>query len=246
MLVKEVADMVGISVRTLHHYDAIGLLTPEVSETGYRIYASHHMERLQQILFFKELGFSLRNIKEIMNQPAFDQIEALNSHRDMLLEERKRIDKMLTTIDKTIKHKKGEVHMTDKEKFVGFNFNQNPYEKEARERYGDKKVDELNKVVSCMSKENKVGFEAKFNTVYQNLAKIRDGSPSSEIAQKEIKKWYDLLNTIGHYPLEAFKQLGNMYLEDERFKENIDQFGEGLAQFMRESMAIYADRHKTC
>lgn len=245
MKVKEVADLVGISVRTLHHYDAIGLLTPNTTDTGYRVYSHGDLEILQQILFFKALGFPLKEIKDIIYRPSFDQIEALNSHRDLLLEERRRIDKMLTTIDKTIKHKKGEIHMTDKEKFAGFNFNQNPYEKEARERYGDKKVDELNKEVKRLSKDRNEEFETKFNGIYQTLATVRHELPSSEIAQTEIKKWYDFLNTIGNYSPEAFKTLGQMYIEDERFKENIDQFGEGLAQFMQEAMAIYADRHKT-
>lgn len=116
MRVKEVADLVGISVRTLHHYDEIGLLVPgETTESGYRLYSNENLEMLQQILFFKELGFPLKKIKEIINNPSFNREEALMLHRKMLMEKRSRLDKVIATIDKTIQHTKGEIQMTNKE-----------------------------------------------------------------------------------------------------------------------------------
>ena len=97
------ADLVGISVRTLHHYDEIGLLKPEkVNEAGYREYFDSHLEVLQQILFFRELGFSLKNIKEIVNSPDFNRDEALRMHKKMLIEKRDRNNQMIETLDKTI------------------------------------------------------------------------------------------------------------------------------------------------
>ncbi|MBM7599666.1 DNA-binding transcriptional MerR regulator [Virgibacillus halotolerans] len=245
MKVKEVADLVGISVRTLHHYDAIGLLTPaETTESGYRIYSGDDLETLQQILFFRELDFPLKQIKEIINSPAFDQEEALILHRNMLLKKRGQLDQMIQTIDKTIEHKKGEIKMTDKEKFVGFDFSHNPYEQEARERWGDKAVDESNAKMRSLSKDGKKAYGAEFNGIYRDLASIRHEVPESDVAQAGIKVWYDFLNKIGNYSLDAFKGLGQMYVDDERFTKNIDQFGEGLSVFMRDAMAIYADRHK--
>src|SRR5699024_6331089 len=137
----EVADLAGISVRTLHHYDEIGLLTPdEVTESGYRLYSDDNLETLQQILFFKELDFPLQKIKEIINSPSFDRERALRLHRTMLLEKRERIDNMMAAIDRTIQHTKGEIHMSNKEKFAGFDFSHNPYEQEARKRWGDEAV----------------------------------------------------------------------------------------------------------
>lgn len=244
MKVKELADLAGISIRTLHHYDAIGLLTPETTESGYRIYSKGNIETLQHILFFRELDFPLKKIKEIIERPSFDQIEALEIHQKMLIEERDRLNKVLKTIDKTIKHKRGKINMTEEERFVGFNFNQNPYEKEAREYYGDQKVDELNKMVNKLSEDDKEGFETHFNKIYHDLARVRHESPCSEVAQKEIKVWFDFLNTIGSYSLDAFKGLGQMYVEDERFTKNIDQFGEGLALFMHDAMTVYAEKTK--
>lgn len=107
MKVKEVAELVGISVRTLHHYDEIGLLGPEkTANSGYRVYSEKDLETLQQILFFKELGFSLKKIKEIIHSPSFDRQKALEAQHRMLLEKRRRLDQMIRTIEKTIKHAK--------------------------------------------------------------------------------------------------------------------------------------------
>jgi DNA-binding transcriptional MerR regulator len=246
MKVKEVADLVGISVRTLHYYDEIGLLTPEeTTESGYRLYSDENLETLQQILFFKELGFPLKKIKEIINSPSFDRHEALVLQRKMLLEKRKRLDKMIATIEKTIQHMKGEIQMTNKEKFEGFDFSHNPYEQEARELWGDEAVDKANAKLGNMTKEEQEAMTKEMNSIYQKLASLRNGSPESDEAQAAIKEWYDFLNNnFGNYSLEAFKGLGQMYVDDVRFTKNIDQFGEGLAKFMRDAMAVFADKNK--
>jgi len=237
MKVKEVADLVGISVRTLHHYDNIGLLTPETTtDSGYRIYSDDNLETLQQILFFRELDFPLKKIKEIIYSPSFNRKEALEMHRRMLLKKRSQLDKMIQTIDKTMQHTKGEINMPNEDKFSGFDFSYNPYEQEARERWGDKAVDESN----AKMKENKEAFQNEFNAIYRDLAAIRHEEPDSYVAQKGIKLWYDYLNKIGNYSMDAFEGLGQMYVADERFTKNIDQFGEGLAVFMRDAMAVYA------
>lgn len=241
MKVKEVADLVGVSVRTLHHYDEIGLLIPEeTTESGYRVYSDENLETLQQILFFKELGFPLKKIKEILTSPSFDRQEALEMQRKMLLEKRCRLDKMIGTLEKTIQHSKGEIHMSNQEKFEGFDFSHNPYEQEAREKWGDKAIDEANGKAAKMSKDE----QEKFNDIYRNLASLRHLSPASKEAQKGIKEWFVYLNKMGNYSLEAFKGLGQMYVDDVRFTKNIDQFGEGLAAFMRDAMAVYADTNK--
>ncbi|WLD94683.1 MerR family transcriptional regulator [Alkalihalobacillus sp. AL-G] len=247
MKVKEVADLVGISVRTLHHYDEIGLLTPEqTTDSGYRLYSNENLEMLQQILFLKELGFPLKKISKIISSPSFDRKEALKLHRKMLLEKRGRLDKMIATIDKTILNTEGEIQMSNKEKFEGFDFSHNPYEKEARERWGDETVDKSNAKLGNMSEEEQKAMGDKMNTIYRKLADLRNSSPDSDEAQQAIKEWYDFLNgNFGHhYSLDAFKGLGQMYVEDERFTKNIDQFGKGLARFMRDAMAVYSDNNK--
>ncbi len=243
MKIKEVADLVGISVRTLHHYDEIGLLTPEkTTEAGYRIYSKENLELLQQILFFRELGFPLKKIKEIIHAPTFDKEEALKMHRSRLLNKKDQIDQLISTIDKTLLTMKGEMDMSDKEKFSGFDFSNNPYEEEARQRWGDKAVDDANEKLKSKSTEELKEFQDKFNDIYRKLAEIRHEAPDSDIAQARIHDWFVFLNAFGNYSKEAFKGLGEMYVYDERFTKNIDQFGEGLAVFMRDAMAIYADR----
>ncbi|MFB4475362.1 MerR family transcriptional regulator [Virgibacillus sp. SK37] len=246
MHVKEVSELAGVSIRTLHHYDEIGLLTPKkINGSGYRIYSEADLERLQQILFFKELGFSLKKIKEIMNSSSYKQEEALEIQRGMLIDKRKRIDKMIQTIDKTIQNKKGEIQMTDKEKFEGFDFSHNPYEDEARKKWGDQVVDDSNAKIKQLFKYERESLEKEFNDIYRRLAEIRHESPDSDIAQEKIGLWYDYLNKIGNYSLDAFKGLGQMYVDDERFTKNIDKFGEGLAKFMRDAMAVYAERNQS-
>ena len=247
MKVKEVADLVGISVRTLHYYDQSGLLTPEGrTESGYRLYSDKDLETLQQILFFRELGFPLKKIKEIIGSPSFDRQEALQLHRKMLLERRKRIDKMIATIDKTMQYVKGEIQMSNKEKFEGFDFSHNPYEKEARERWGNEAVDKSNAKLGNISEIQRKAMGEKMNAIYRKLSGLKNTPPESDEAQEAIKEWYDFLNhnTGHHYSLDAFKGLGQMYVEDERFTNNIDKFGDGLAEFMRDAMAIYADKNK--
>lgn len=243
MKVKEVADLVGISVRTLHHYDAIGLLVPDgTTEAGYRLYSDENIADLQQILFFRELGFPLGKIREIMNSPNFDRKEALMLHRQMLLEKRQRLDKMLMTLDKTIRHMKGEITMTDKEKFEGFDFSHNPYEQEARERWGDAAVDQAKARIDNLPKEATTALSTEMEAIYKRLAELRHGSPASTDTQMAIKAWYDFLNdNFGSYSLDAFRGLGEMYVDDARFTKNIDKFGEGLAVFMREAMAVFAE-----
>jgi DNA-binding transcriptional MerR regulator len=245
MKIKEVAELTGISVRTLHYYDEIGLLTPETAPaSGYRLYSDQDLELLQQILFFRELGFPLKKIKEIIRDPSYDRQEALALQRKLLLEERRRLDRMIAVIDKTIRHMKGEIKMSNKEKFEGFDFSRNPYEEEARKRWGDKAVNESNRKLGSMTKEEQQQLGEEMNAIYRKLADLRGGSPESEEAQAAIKEWYDLLNRMGTYSLEAFKGLGQMYVDDKRFTKNIDQFGEGLAVFMRDAMAVFADRNQ--
>ncbi len=247
MRIKEVAELAGISVRTLHYYDEIGLLVPEEkTDAGYRLYSDQNIETLQQILFYRELGFSLQRIKEIIHSPSFDRQAALKEQREMLYEKRRQLDEMIETIEKTIKHEKGELNMSNEEKFAGFDFSNNPYEQEARDRWGDDVVERANAKVNNLSDQEKKSMEEQMNSLFRQLTKVRNHAPDSDEAQTAIHKWYEFLNSNfnHHYSLEAFRQLGQMYVEDERFTNNIDQFGEGLAVFLRDAMQVYAEKQE--
>lgn len=171
MKVKEVAVLVGISVRTLHYYDEIGLLEPdETTEAGYRLYSERNLADLQQILFFRQLDFPLKKIKQMMESPNYDRLEALQVHQKSLQMKRDNLNMLLRTIDQTILHEKGEIEMTATEKFAGFQFDENPYEEEARKRWGDKAVNESNAKIQSFSKRGKEEMEQAFQTIFQELA----------------------------------------------------------------------------
>ena len=243
--VKEVSRLTGVSVRTLHYYDQIGLLVPDkIPGSGYRVYTQDHLEMLQQILFFRELGFPLQKIKEIIHDPSFDQVAALKLHRKLLMEKRRRLDRMIAVIDKTILNLKGEIDMTIEERFAGLDFGRNPHEQEARQRWGDEAVDQANERLAELSQEEKRNLSERWDAVYKRLASLRNGPPDTQEAQEAIAEWYLLLNSFGHYTPEMFRALGQMYVDDERFTQNIDRYGEGLARFMRDAMSVFADQHK--
>ncbi|MFC7364632.1 MULTISPECIES: MerR family transcriptional regulator [Bhargavaea] len=242
--VKEVADLTGVSIRTLHHYDRIGLLSPEhVTEAGYRQYSDRDLETLQQILFFRELGFQLKRIGEILKSPDFDREDALLLQREALLEKRARLDRMIRTLDKTIQDAKGEIEMTDKEKFEGFDFTNNPYEDEARQRWGDEAVDRSNQALANVGPEGQKQIGVQMEALFRKLAAMRHQNAASDEVQQAIGEWHAFLNSMGHtYSPQAFKGLGQLYIQDERFTKNMDKFGDGFARFMAEAMAIRANR----
>ncbi|MBC1527799.1 MerR family transcriptional regulator [Listeria seeligeri] len=243
---KELAELTGISVRTLHHYDKIGLLTPQKDdENGYRHYSEQEVDKLQQILFFKELDFPLKKIKQILDDPSFDKSIALSLQYRLLTEKKKQIETMLITLDQTIKNEKGEITMTNEEKFTGFDFSTNPYEEEAKKLWGDETVEQANTNISKMTNTEKLTIKESFEAEFRSLAAIRTLHPASDEAQLRMDHFFHYLNdNHGNiYSLEVFRGLGEMYVADERFTKNIDQFGDGLALFLKEAMKVYAEKN---
>lgn len=243
MNANEVASLTGASVRTLHHYDQIGLLCPGRNpENGYREYSEEDLNQLQQILFFKECGFSLAAIKKLLSSPSFDRQQAFELQKKYLLHEKNRINTMLSTLDKTMRATKGEVTMTNKEKFGGFDMSDNPYEEEARRLWGDEAVDKSNAHIEGMSSEQQQAIAKGMDDLFTQLAAIRTEAPDSEVAQQAMEKMYRHFNQNfgGHYTLEAFAGVGQLYISDSRFTDNIDKYGGGLSQFLAEAMSIYA------
>ena len=161
--VQKLSEIAKISKRTLRYYDEIGLLKPaRVNSSGYRIYGEKEINKLQQILFYRELGVSLEQIKLILENPLFDEIEALKEHRIKLLEKQKQIDLLLKNVNKTIQLKEGEVKMSDREKFEGFkkniiDTNEKKYGEEIREKYGNESIEKSNKKFQNMTEEGRIG-----------------------------------------------------------------------------------------
>ncbi|WLV25034.1 MerR family transcriptional regulator [Aciduricibacillus chroicocephali] len=241
MYIKEAAEQAGVSIRTLHHYDQIGLLSPRTEEQGYRVYSDEDLIQLQQILFFRELGFKLSRIKEMLNDPQFDRDAALQLQRQALIEKKERLDRIIQTIEKTIKTEREGGTMTNEERFAGFDFSSNPFESEAIERWGKEAVTKMKKNTEDLPVNKRFELEKNLNELFSKLARCMSKGPASDEAQTSVAEWYRYLNVIGDYSPRAFKGLGAIYVEDERFLRNMEQYGQGFAQFMCEAMEIYAD-----
>lgn len=240
MKISEVAKLSGITVRTLHYYDEIELLKPsETTEAGYRMYSSEDLERLQQILFFRELDFPLNEIKEIMLNPNYDKNEALNKHKEFLIEKRKRIDGLITLIDKTIK---GDNNMSFKE-FDNSKIEENKrkYAEEVKKRWGNTDAyKEYEKKTSSYDGNSWNEINEGMVEILKEFADNREEDPNSDIIQSLVEKWQSYITSnFYNCTKEILSCLGLMYIGDERFKENIDKYGEGTAEFMAKAIEIY-------
>ena len=245
--IKKLSEIAGVSTRTLRYYDEIGLLKPaRVSSSGYRIYGKKQVDILQQILFYKELGMSLDEIKEIIQNPNFDRINALKEHKIKFLEKRKQIDMLLDNVERTLLSVDGGCKMSDKEKFKGIkksviDENEKKYGKEIRSKYGDETIDKSNEKFMKMSEEEYNEAEALAKEIIEQLIEAKKiGDPSSKEAKAlaELhKKW--LCIYWDKYSKEAHVGVAQMYVYDERFKEYYDKHGDGLAEFLRDAIVEY-------
>ncbi len=250
--VQKLGELAGISTRTLRYYDEIGILKPaRINSSGYRIYGQKEVDRLQQILFYREMGISLEEIKDIITDPAFDAAKALKQHLGRLLDKRSQIDILIANVEKTLAVTEGRIQMSDKEKFEGFKQklvqeNEEKYGKEVREKYGDEAVERSNQVFKNMTKEAYDAFEALGNEVLITLAEaFKTGDPAGELGQKTAelhKQWIE--RAWGSYNKEAHAGVAQMYVDDERFTAYYDKEQPGLAAFLRDAVHIYTGNKK--
>ncbi|MDF2884545.1 MAG: MerR family transcriptional regulator [Clostridiaceae bacterium] len=250
--VQKLSKIAGVSTRTLRYYDEIGILKPaRINSSGYRIYGQNEVDRLQQILFYRELGVSLDSIKLIVTSSTFDGNKALREHREKLLAKRQQLDLLIENIDKTLGVSEGRIIMTDSEKFKGFkqkliDENEKKYGEEIREKYGDEQVEKSNKKFKNMTKEQFDEFEKLGNQVLETLkSAFATGDPAGELAQKAAdlhRQW--LCYTWPSYSKEAHAGLAQMYVDDARFTAYYDKEQPGTAAFLRDSVLIYTGMNK--
>ena len=248
--VQELAKLAGVSTRTLRYYDEIDILKPaRFNSSGYRIYGQKEVDKLQQIMFYRELGVSLSQIKEIITHPNFDVIQALKRHREELLEKRQQIDLLISNVEKTIAEKEGKIVMTDKEKFEGFKKklveeNEKKYGKEVREKYGEDALEKANQKVLSMSQEQYEELERLTKEVLNTLdAAFKTGDPAGELAQKAAdlhRQWLSFY--WDDYSKEAHAGLAQMYVDDPRFRAYYDRKQPGTAEFFRDAILIYTGK----
>ncbi|HEX3040091.1 MAG TPA: MerR family transcriptional regulator [Caproiciproducens sp.] len=245
MKINEVAKLTGVTVRTLHYYDEIGLLKPaEVTESGYRLYDSDSLCRLQQILLLRELDFPLDEIQEILKNPAFDQTDALKKHRELLIKKREHFDDLIGLVDKIMKGENTlsfqEFDQTEMENM------KKQYAAEVKERWGSTDAYREYEEKSGSYDEPKwqqIGAEG--DAILKAFAQSRNKPADSAEVQALVKQWQDYI-TARFYSCtdEILAGLGQMYTGDERFKKNIDRNGSGTAEFMAKAIAVYCNRDK--
>lgn len=237
--IKEAAQLSGVSVKTLYHYDKIGLLVPLKSENGYRTYSQQDLEILQVILFYKYLGFSLEKIAELLKESQADLLPHLMTQLDSLKREREHLDTLISTLQKTIENQKGERKMTIEEKFVGFSYQDHQkYYQRAVEEYGQEVVDQA---IERQSGQEETAVAA-FNQVFQALAQnLKDGLDVKALEnQEEAGRLLQAIRTYGFdCSLDIFEYIGKGYVYNPEFKENIDRFGKGTAQYTSDVIAHY-------
>lgn len=246
--IKKIAQLSGVSARTLRYYDEIGLLQPaRVNSSGYRIYGQQEVNRLQQILFYRELDLKLEEIKAILDNPDFDVEQALFDHQQRLLAKRNEIDRLLATVEQTMQHYKGEITMSDKEKFEAFKQqkvaeNEKIYGEEIREKYGKETVEQSNQKYLNLSEEDLLEMDAIDKEIFIKIAEyMKHPDLESDIAKaiyKLHKKW--LTFSWPSYSPEAHKGLGLMYVADERFTAYYDEKITGAAQVLNDTIQRYA------
>ena len=240
--IHEVSKLAGVSVRTLHHYDAIGLLRPtSVTDAGYRLYDQTVLERLQTILLFRELQFPLKEIREILDRPGFDRQQALRDQLRLLELQRKRLDRLITLARDTIQHPQGGTPMS----FDAFDKKElDRYAAEARQRWGGTeawKESERNTArrTAAQQQETADGLMQ----VFAKFAALPDKDPASDAAQTLAAELQQYITD--HYytcTKEILQGLGQMYTTDERFAANIDRCGAGTADFASQAISIYCGR----
>jgi DNA-binding transcriptional MerR regulator len=242
--VRQLATLAGVSVRTLHHNDQIGLLRPaERTEAGYRLYGEGDLLRLQQILLYKELDFPLDDIQRMLDRPGFDLVDALGSHRRNIEQRIERLERLLTTIDKTMEGLKGErMALTDAELYEGLTKEQaERYEREARATYDPERVAESYRRIRKMTPAQWKDVKAEGQAISVAMAGLMDKQPGDPEVQKAVARHHAWIECFYSAPANVYGGLGKHYAEHPEFRANYEKVAVGLADFMNAAIAYYCE-----
>ena len=241
MQIKEFAKLTGVSVRALHYYDEIGLLKPAFvdEQNGYRFYDENSLLRMQEILFYSELDFSLKSILEILSSPDYDKQKALAEQRKLLELKKERLERIIDALDGATK---GKVTMTAFDN-NDYETARKQYENEAKERWG--KTEAYKEHAEKTAKYTKDKWQAVNDglmTIFAKFAECKQNgnTADSDDAQALVKELQNYI-TENYYTCtkEILAGLGHMYVVDERFKANNDKNGDGTAEFVSKAIEIY-------
>ncbi len=241
LTVKQLSKIAGITPRTLHYYDEIGLLKPaRVGDNGYRYYGDESVLRLQQIMLYRELDMSLENIQKIIDSHDFDVLRALESHKEELRKRIARMERLISTVDRTILHLKGINKMSHKQLFEPFSDEQQAeYEEEAMQMYDPETVKASNKKWKSYTAAQKQRIADEGNAVYEDMLLAMPKGAASPEAQACVERWRRHLEYFWKPNNEQLLGLADLYNDDPRFKANFDKVHPQLAAFMREAVKIY-------
>lgn len=247
--VRQLASLAGVSVRTLHYYDEIGLLKPAaVGANGYRRYDEAAVYRLQQILFYRELGLPLAQIRTALDAPDFDAAAALRAHRQALAARISRLQGLVSTVDSTLLHLTGEVTMSRKQLFAAFSDEQQKqYEREARLQYGPDLVNESVKRWNSYTPAQQQAIRDEGERIYGEItaALVAGLPPDSEAAQALLVRWHNHIRYFYEPTLEILRGLGDLYNDSPDFAANFAALHPDLAAYLREGIAQYVDNLET-
>ena len=243
--VKQVADLSSITVRTLHYYDKSGLLKPaRRSEKKYRYYDEASLLRLQQILFYRELDFSLEQTRAILDDPEFDFVKALQAHRESLVQRHKRMSQLIQTVDRTLEKIEGDHSMALKDKDLYKGFDQEKidrWNKEVDEVYDPETVAESRRNIGKMSKQQFRDIQKQGERVTQSISEAMDTGATSPVIQGRIKEHHAWIENYYSCSSDMYKGLGQMYVENPEFTAYYEKIKPGLAEFMCQAMGHFAD-----
>lgn len=248
MTIGAVSNLAGVTVRTLHHYDEIGLVVPAGrTESGYRTYGPTEVERLQEVLFFRELGFPLEEIKTMVGTPSYTRTGALQRQRELLEQRADRLLTMMDAIDRAVLAERTGVKMSSEEILEAFgDFDPAEYEEEAKERWGESEAFKQSaQRTARYTKQDWESIKAESDDINQSfLALMAAGTPATDAAAKAVAEEHRAHISRWFYDcsMEIHSGLGQMYVADERFRTNINKAGEGLAEYMSAAIAANASR----
>lgn len=243
--VKQLARVAGVTVRSLHYYDEVGLLKPaRIRKNGYRQYGQAELLKLQQILFFRELDFPLDDIKKMLDRPGFDMVAALRDHKGLINLKQKRLAALVRTIDKTIKHMTSEKKIKDEELYDAFKDDDvKEYQQEVKERWGNSEAYQQSMArVSKMTRAEMDKLKEDGKKFTQKLADSMDKDIASDEVQALVKEHYNGIRFFYDCPLGMYRNLGRMYIADRRFAAYYERFRPGLASFLKEAIEVFCDK----
>jgi DNA-binding transcriptional MerR regulator len=241
--VKQLANLTGVSVRTLHYYDEIDLLRPSfVGHNGYRYYGDESVLRLQQILFYRELDFSLEEIKAIVDEPEFDLLRALQEQRVALIARSTHLQTLIQTVDKTIQIVNGEREMSTKDLFEGFSEDkQAQYEEEAARRWDEKTVRESSRRWRDYGVEKKAQIKADGEGIYSDLLANMGKGHASPKVQAIIGRWHQHLRYFYEPSVEVLIGLAHLYNEDPAFASTFQKIHPDMPAFLEQAILLYCE-----